>query len=214
MGYTHYLVSKKKTIANKKKWASFATDCKKIFEYSQKELGIDLANGLADENSQPEIDNDVIMFNGSEQQRLGVWTTTEKISIPWPADNAIVNEPNADPIAEKTSGNWFAGSLLKQRVAPISDETGLGSGSYETMCIERCPSEDDKFSFCKTAFRPYDLVVTAVLIAAKEHFGENIEVSSDGDDSNWLDAKILCNNVLGYGLNFEMNKDKKELVKG
>jgi hypothetical protein len=68
------------------------------------------------------------------------------------------------------------------------------------------PDENGRFfSFCKTAYRPYDLIVTAVLIGFKHHFPEAF-VTSDGTDKDWLDGKILCNNVLGYGLDFTLNK--------
>lgn len=207
MGYTHYFYNKKKTLATPKKWKEFTNDCQKIFQYCQSNLCIDLANGLSDENSQPEITDEHISFNGSEQQRLGVWTTDEQLSIPWPAEDAGLNDPIADPIAEKTSGHWFAGNLLKQRVAPRNEVNGLGSGSYETMWIDRVAEKDGQFNCCKTAFRPYDLAVTAVLVAAKHHFGNKITVRSDGNESHWMDGKILCNNILGYGMDFEFDDD-------
>jgi hypothetical protein len=32
-----------------------------------------------------------------------------------------------------------------------------------------------------------------------------IEVTSDGKNEDWKEAKTLCQNVLGYGKNFELN---------
>lgn len=214
MGYTHYYITKK-TLASPKKWEEFCKDVKKIFKYSQKELGIKLANGQGDLGSSPIIGPKFISFNGSEEQPKGVWTTTEEVSIPWPSDTAFTNDPNPDPAGEKTAGHWHAGTLLKQRVAPLNDETGLGSGSYETLYLARVSNKNDMeyekdtyFNSCKTAFRPYDLVVTAVLIAAKHHFEDKIEVKSDGQDGNWIDAKFLCMRLFGYGM--EYNIIKKE----
>ena len=40
------------------------------------------------------------------------------------------------------------------------------------------------FSFCKTARKPYDVVVCATLIAIKHHLGDYVSVSSDGDFDN------------------------------
>ncbi|MDB5088476.1 MAG: hypothetical protein JWR09_2470 [Mucilaginibacter sp.] len=60
------------------------------------------------------------------------------------------------------------------------------------------------FYSCKTGYRPYDLTLTAVLIALKHHFPV-CEVSSDGEEKDWLDGRILCNNILGYGLNTEID---------
>ena len=67
--------------------------------------------------------------------------------------------------------------------------TGGQDGSYETFCWEGIPSiqewrkdQQTTFDFCKTAFRDYDAVVTAILIRAKHIYGSCVEVSSDG---NW-----------------------------
>tara|TARA_R100000789_G_C2981113_1_gene143492 strand:- start:12 stop:653 length:642 start_codon:yes stop_codon:yes gene_type:complete len=213
MGYTHYYYTPE--VMDKKRFTDLATDVRKIFEFSEDKLGIKLANGLGDNDTRPEVTNDVIRFNGSEGQPPGLWTTNERISIPWPSNDAGLNEPNPDPIADKTDGTWFAGSILTQRVAPINNDTGKGSGSYETLCIDRDNSKAEfkqfnrnelLFNFCKTAYRPYDLVVTAVLIALKHHFQE-ARISSDGESSEWMDGMMLCNNILGYGMDFELNRD-------
>ena len=37
------------------------------------------------------------------------------------------------------------------------------------------------FDFCKTNYKPYDAVVTAILIRAKSIYGSCVEISSDGD---------------------------------
>lgn len=56
--------------------------------------------------------------------------------------------------------------------------------------------------FCKTAFKPYDVAVAAALLIAKHHWGESFEITSCGSDAQWLDAKLLCQRVLGYGSSF------------
>jgi hypothetical protein len=56
---------------------------------------------------------------------------------------------------------------------------GIGDLSHESFVI----STDSKgFQFTKTQRKPYDKHVLACLILAKEYFGDNIEVSSDGDN--------------------------------
>ena len=62
------------------------------------------------------------------------------------------------------------------------------------------------FDCCKTARKPYDLAVTAVLIAAKRHFGTDILVSSDGEGSEWDPARDLCQDALGYGNGFVLDR--------
>jgi hypothetical protein len=49
------------------------------------------------------------------------------------------------------------------------------------------------FDFCKTAEKPYDLLVTACLLLAQKHFGNKIIVSSDGDmnGQEWQPARDL-----------------------
>jgi hypothetical protein len=61
------------------------------------------------------------------------------------------------------------------------------------------------FDFCKTAFRPYDMAVTACLVIAKHYLQDRIVVRSDGDDDQWQDAKWLCQIELGYGLDFHLD---------
>lgn len=70
---------------------------------------------------------------------------------------------------------------------------GLGDDGHETFMLT--PDAED-FEFCKTAFKPYDLVVCAVLACAAEHTGK-IAVSSDGDVSDWRDGVEWASKVLG-----------------
>ena len=215
MGYTHYYYLPKEM--EQEKFDKLAADARKIFDYCTEELGIDLGDGWGE--GKPVVDKNKIIFNGSVAQRTGVWTTNEQISIPWPSDIAGIAPEIADPSADKTDGHWFAGDLLTQRVAPINNATGKGSGNYETLAIERMnkhrewEADQDNplvFDFCKTAYRPYDLTCTAVLIALKHYFPE-CKIKSDGNDKDWVDGKILCNNLLGYGITYSI--DEGELKK-
>lgn len=60
---------------------------------------------------------------------------------------------------------------------------GVGDEAHETLAISRT-TED--FDFCKTARKPYDLAVTASLIAFQRMFIEGdkvlIDLTSDGED--------------------------------
>lgn len=71
------------------------------------------------------------------------------------------------------------------------------------------PENNLYFDFCKTAFRPYDLAVISFLIIAKHYLKNNIEVSSDGEDCHWFDGKMLCQMILGYGLEYIINEESK-----
>lgn len=45
------------------------------------------------------------------------------------------------------------------------------------------------------------------LIIAKRHLKENIRVSSDGEDQHWFDGKMLCQIILGYGLEYQIGEE-------
>lgn len=54
---------------------------------------------------------------------------------------------------------------------------GRGDESRETFAIR---ADDGEWNFCKTARRPYDLLVCVSLLAFKEVFGEDFSYKSDG----------------------------------
>lgn len=84
---------------------------------------------------------------------------------------------------------------------------GVGNDGHETFVIDldfgkskpSSQEEGREFDFCKTAYKPYDLAVTACLVAAKHHFGDDIKVSSDGEEQDWGNAFELCKKLFGYG---------------
>lgn len=93
----------------------------------------------------------------------------------------------------------------------IDKRTCDGSCDYETFVFDRKREAQNyqtkrpdglHFDCCKTAFRPYDLAVTAFLVIAKHHLKDRLKVSSDGEPQHWFDAQMLCKVNLGYGLDF------------
>lgn len=92
---------------------------------------------------------------------------------------------------------------------------GIGENAHETFYFEKKvdvnegyiqKNNDGKiFSFCKTARKPYDIVVCIALIIAKKKFGVDIKVASDGSDEPdmWQEARQVCQNTLGYGQRFD-----------
>lgn len=109
---------------------------------------------------------------------------------------------------------------LDKKPEPFVDEediwfNGRGDESHESFHLPRIftpqewmkPSKAELyFSFCKTARKPYDLTVMAVLIAFKYHF-EGVTVTSDGKEDNWAPAKEMCNQLFGYRLDFKLSKE-------
>ena len=57
--------------------------------------------------------------------------------------------------------------------------------------------EPETFDFCKTAYKPYDAVVTAILIRAKQIYGKYVSVSSDGEWGEWQAGRELYETVFG-----------------
>jgi hypothetical protein len=76
---------------------------------------------------------------------------------------------------------------------------GIGDDGHETFLIEK-KGVRDGFAFCKTARKPYDLMVCAVLILFSHHIGaKSASVSSDGDikGEEWAEAFALVEKATG-----------------
>lgn len=69
---------------------------------------------------------------------------------------------------------------------------GADGEDYEDFVIRR---NDLTWDFCKTARRPYDTVVTAVLILARYTFPD-FHLSSDGSWLGWLFGRKLFTSVM------------------
>lgn len=63
---------------------------------------------------------------------------------------------------------------------------------HETFVVTPDPID---FEFCKTARKPYDLMVCAVLISMKKHL-VNFSYSSDGDAEDWAPAQKFYKSVI------------------
>lgn len=69
---------------------------------------------------------------------------------------------------------------------------GVAEGAHETFVIT---TEDTGFNFCKTGQKPYDIVVTAILIHLKQSLGSQVVVTSDGEWSDWEGGRLLYETV-------------------
>jgi len=122
------------------------------------------------------------------------------------------------------SGTWFAGLKLKHRSCggDCSHETfdlplevekedrqkPIDKISHYDQCGEPVYNNPEEvglyFAFCKTAYKPYDLAVIICLIIAKHHLKDEIIVTSDGTIDNLQDGMLICQKILGYGLDFTL----------
>jgi len=81
---------------------------------------------------------------------------------------------------------------------------GKGDNAHETFSLREHFSENEP-SFCKTARKPYDTVVTACLAVLKYRLGDAIDVTSDGTADDWADGVILARHVLSRAIPNPMN---------
>jgi len=79
----------------------------------------------------------------------------------------------------------------------------FAEGDYGKHQQDRFERDKSIFSFCKTARKPYDLFVQVVLILYKQHFGDLVRVSSDGDADEWASALKFVRDVFGKEHTFE-----------
>jgi len=72
--------------------------------------------------------------------------------------------------------------------------------SHETFELKQEGSGG--FTFCKTARKPYDLLVCACLLVYKHYSPNTMKLSSDGDSEDWADSEKFVKNTLGYEVKF------------
>ncbi|MBT7930200.1 hypothetical protein HN682_09925 [Candidatus Peregrinibacteria bacterium] len=67
---------------------------------------------------------------------------------------------------------------------------GIGDDGHETFYFPR--DRNENFNFCKTAHKPYDICVQISLIVLKYYLKSEIDIKSDGENSDWQDANRIC----------------------
>ena len=78
---------------------------------------------------------------------------------------------------------------------------GVGDDGHETFLLSK---SQVGFKFCKTACKPYDLVVVAALAVAKDIFKDDIDIGSDGNVSEWVNGVKFASDLLGRTINNPM----------
>ena len=194
MGFSHMWYTQK--IIDEKKFNLVTNDFLKLLPIFE-ELNIPIMgpNGIGN----PIIDKNQIALNGKTHCNHN----RQDIFNAWPINNA------------KGIHNLKNNEIYKKYVVGISTmistRTCNGDCSYEPLIINRIHSKlshtsIDKnslndlqcFSSCKTGFRPYDIVVMAVLSIAKYHLQDLIRIKSDGKFEYWQDVIILLEHFLHY----------------
>ena len=187
MGYTHYWDRPQEIDAET--YAAITQDIAKILQLCQ-DQGIPLGDALG--VGTPEITATTLGFNGLEH----CGHPQASFGIAWPADHAQGAKDFSVPV-----GQWFCGALLETR-------TCGGDCSHESFRFDRVA--DSTFAFCKTAFKPYDIAVTAALIAIQHHL-PTVRITSDGNDNDWADGRMVCMIACGYGEDFRLDESEDDL---
>lgn len=102
---------------------------------------------------------------------------------------------DGSPILERAKQNDKFQIGLFWNDLSITDNEIRYDGGHETFVLERKPKnhpwraeEEWVFNFCKTARKEYDGLVTATLLLAKHHLGDEIKIKSDGDEQEWAEG--------------------------
>lgn len=96
----------------------------------------------------------------------------------------------------------------KPKVSMGISFNGKDDEGHETFSLPPSPDQLKKFEFCKTARKPYDVVVTACLARMAEVKG--FGVSSDGNASEWSDGLALASSVLGRKIPNPIKEETEE----
>lgn len=67
---------------------------------------------------------------------------------------------------------------------------------HETFYLETSAVQNGDFEFCKTAYKPYDLMVTAALAVLADRC-RGVQVSSDGNNEDWKAGVKFASKTLG-----------------
>jgi len=78
---------------------------------------------------------------------------------------------------------------------------------FETFCITE---HDEGFAFCKTACKPYDMIVVACLCALADRLGDSVKVTSNGNSEDWKDGVEFASKVLGRKVEIPDSIRRKE----
>lgn len=117
------------------------------------------------------------------------------------------SESVAPFVVSPINGEYASGLTASARCV-----NSAGDGSFEPFLIKQSlgkktePNNDFVLEYCRTNYRPYDLAVQCCLIIFNHYHGDQFIVRSDGCEDHWYEASNDCQAVLGYGLEFSLEK--------
>ncbi len=88
---------------------------------------------------------------------------------------------------------------------PLEHETfQLNRTKRNLYSYESTNESESVFDFCKTAHKPYDIVVCAVLIVTNTKYPDAWTITSDGTKSHWLPAYEWVCKTLGSSQSWQL----------
>ncbi len=93
-------------------------------------------------------------------------------------------------------GNWEGTG--KPKLQDGFNFNGVGADAHENLMMGKEPNRENWF--CKTAQKPYDIVVVACLCILQDSLGTSFNATSDGDPHEWEDGRALASKVLGRAI--------------
>jgi hypothetical protein len=69
--------------------------------------------------------------------------------------------------------------------------------AHEDFILREHYKLNESFNFCKTAQKPYDVVVVAALTILKYYLKDNISIGSDGCAEDWEPGLLLAKQLTG-----------------
>lgn len=114
---------------------------------------------------------------------------------------------NKNEVCFNGSGTTKREKSGKHWVDVLCDTPEHNDLGHETFSIYRKCKGDD--GFCKTARKPYDLMVTACLLLYKYYF-PTVTISTDGTEDDWSEAYKFIATIFGKGRALELKFQELE----
>lgn len=128
------------------------------------------------------------------------WRNVSKLTPEFLAGATAIIKASPCPLVFEYDEPWSAPEISEENII----FNGVEDDGHETFVL----SPGKGFSFCKTAYKPYDVVVTAILALA-DHY--NIcSVSSDGNKDDWQAGVDLVFQATGIKVRCPMNEQVDE----
>ena len=110
------------------------------------------------------------------------WTIQEPLNV------EVFNKMQSGIQKIIETANEAGVSISNESTDDIIAFNGAGRDAHETFVLQL---GDTGFDFTKTAYKPYDMVVTASLILLKKELGAGVVIHSDGGLPDWQSGALL-----------------------